>query len=349
LNPRTPARQDVSSNPYFKDMILSPAPLARLGYPCKEILINADTGNRTRAEGLEGRFFSEKNLFSPTQNPHSDSLEFFTVNDETVNKYFSIREINGTSIKWIEKIKHWLYEYLDYIDFKISEKTTFDYLKMIKEKHSINFYRKKAYQIRKFLDYIGCSWCMNIKPPQESHGLPKRMTDEDISQALEFFHDHEYVKQFSALIKLGADSGMRAEELFQLREEDIDLDNRLVSIHHKPELGLTTKTGRSRVSFFTEETRVTIKDYLTYYNDCSNLKILFSQRHCHRYFRNAPLHVKDLRKYFSQRWDRNNGNYHAKEMILGHSMNRVDFNHYSILDIDELKNIYDKVMGENGN
>ena len=34
--------------------ILSPAPLARLGYPCIETILDADAGIRTRARGLEG-------------------------------------------------------------------------------------------------------------------------------------------------------------------------------------------------------------------------------------------------------------------------------------------------------
>ena len=35
-------------------LILSPAPLARLGYPCIETGLDADAGIRTRARGLEG-------------------------------------------------------------------------------------------------------------------------------------------------------------------------------------------------------------------------------------------------------------------------------------------------------
>jgi integrase len=132
---------------------------------------------------------------------------------------------------------------------------------------------------------------LNIRPPQEPQGIPKRITDNDISSALVYFKEYKYGLQFRTLIKLGADSGVRAEELFQLRESDRDLEKRMVNIYHKPEIGQTTKTGKNRFSFFTKGTGEMIKEYLTYKNDGCNLKKLFSQRHCHRHFKNSPIQV----------------------------------------------------------
>jgi len=63
----------------------------------------------------------------------------------------------------------------------------------------------------------------------------------------------------------------------------------------------------------------------------------------------TPLRVKDLRKFFSQEWERLNGSYTAKELLMGHSLKgKVDLRHYAYLDEDDLKKIYDKVGLEIG-
>lgn len=74
---------------------------------------------------------------------------------------------------------------------------------------------------------------------------------------------------------------------------------------------------------------------------------MFGQTHIQRLFRNAPISVKDLRKFFSQEWERLNGSYAVKEILMGHSLKRsVDLQHYTYLDADDLKKIYDRVFGE---
>jgi len=58
----------------------------------------------------------------------------------------------------------------------------------------------------------------------------------------------------------------------------------------------------------------------------------------------TPLRVKDLRKFFSQEWERLNGSYAAKELLMGHSLKgRVDLKHYAYLSVKDLKEIYNKV------
>jgi len=79
-----------------------------------------------------------------------------------------------------------------------------------------------------------------------------------------------------------------------------------------------------------------------------NLKVLFSQSHITRLFRNAPIQVKDLRKYFSQQWDRRSGPTSIKKILMGHSLKGdVDLMHYNCQSEEDLKRIYDKVMNEN--
>jgi integrase/recombinase XerD len=63
-------------------------------------------------------------------------------------------------------------------------------------------------------------------------------------------------------------------------------------------------------------------------------------------FKGAPIRVKDLRKFFSQEWDRRGGPTSIKKILMGHSMRGdVDLMHYNCQSEEDLKKIYDKVMG----
>jgi integrase/recombinase XerD len=138
---------------------------------------------------------------------------------------------------------------------------------------------------------------------------------------------------------------MRAEELYQLTIDDMDIDDRVIHINHNPSNGQSTKTKISRISFFTEGARHSLEEYLTYFDSDRSLKQLFSQSHITRLFRKAPLQVKDLRKFFSQEWDRKGGPTSIKKILMGHSMKGdVDLMHYNAQSEKDLKKIYDKVM-----
>ena len=219
------------------------------------------------------------------------------------------------------------------------------YYKKLKQDNSITYYRKKVYQIRKFLTFLHLNWANDIKLPSEPFYLPKRITIMDIDDTLSYFKNNKYFLQLKALIFIGISSGMRAEELYQLTIEDIDLDNRIVHINHNPQNGQSTKTKHSRISFFTEETGMAIDEYIAYFNYDRNLKQLFSPSHISRLFRDAPIKVKDLRKAFSQEWDRRGGQTSIKKILMGHSLKGdVDLMHYNAQSEGDLKKIYDKIM-----
>ena len=76
-------------------------------------------------------------------------------------------------------------------------------------------------------------------------------------------------------------------------------------------------------------------------------KDLFGQSHLTREFRPSPIKVKLLRKYFSQQWDGRGGPTSIKKILMGHSLKGdVDLMHYNAQSEEDLKNIYDKVMGK---
>jgi len=266
------------------------------------------------------------------------------IRKEEVEEYLSLLEVNGLSDRWIYAVRHHLVKYLDFTGWKIDRTRTLDYLKIIKERTSTSYYRKITYQIRKFLNYLGIEWANDIKPPAEPEYNAKRITKEDILRTIEYFRGNPYFPQLKALILLGASSGLRAEEMYKLTLEDIDLENRIVYIRHDPKNGKTTKTGKSRISFFSREAQEALTDYLDFFKRVK-LKKLFSQSHIERLFRNAPIRVKDLRKFFSQEWDRRGGPTSIKKILMGHSLkNDVDLMHYNNQSKDDLKAIYNRVM-----
>ena len=107
----------------------------------------------------------------------------------------------------------------------------------------------------------------------------------------------------------------------------------------------TTKTGETRISFFTDNTATIISDYLRFYKDDCKLKYLFNHCQIRREFKNAPVRVKHLRKFFSQEWDRRGGPTSIKKILMGHSLKGdVDLMHYNAQSEEDLKKIYDNVM-----
>jgi integrase/recombinase XerD len=141
---------------------------------------------------------------------------------------------------------------------------------------------------------------------------------------------------------------MRAEEMYQLNPKDIDIENRIVHINHNPITGQTTKTQQSRISFINNDAKEAFIDYLSFFHNGSGLERLFSQTHIIHLFRNAPIRTKDLRKYFSQQWDRRGGPTSIKKVLMGHSLKGdVDLMHYNAQSPEDLKAIYDKVMNNN--
>jgi len=265
---------------------------------------------------------------------------------EDLDKYISRRTIEDISNSWLYQCNLWLNDYLKYTKWSIDEEKTLEYCKTLKEKHPITYFRKKVYQIRRFLEYLQVEWASSITLPPEPLYYPKRINYNDIEETISNFKSHKYYKQIRAIILLGISSGMRPEEMYQLTPKDIEISNRIIHISHDPENGKTTKTKRNRIAIFNIEAQEALQDYLDYFNNQSDLKSLFSLSHTIRLFRDSKVKVKDLRKYFSQEWDRRGGPTSIKKILMGHSLKGdVDLMHYNYQSEEDLKKIYDKVMG----
>ena len=252
-------------------------------------------------------------------------------------EYLKLRAINGISKNWKRDINSILTKYLTYVDWNIDKTRTISYIATIQKQYSICAFRKQCYQIRRFLNYLNIEWADNIQPPKEPEHRPTRITTDNIGETIEFLKGGNRQLQLQALIHLGIDSGMRAKELYQLHPEDIDLANRIIYINHNPGKGQTTKTGKSWISFFTEQIQRVLSDYLTYFNSGCLDKKLFAKRTIQKEFKTAPIRVKQLRKYFSQEWDRQSGPTSIKKLLMGHSTRgNVDLSHYNAQSEEDL-------------
>lgn len=139
------------------------------------------------------------------------------------------------------------------------------------------------------------------------------------------------------MILLCSTSGLRAEELYKLKLDDIDVEDRV--IHVRAEIA---KDYEDRVTFFSLEAQEALHDYLplagsrpfvkdTLVKDFRKLNVKSSH---------TVLRLKLMRKFFSQQSDRLGMPTAVKKILMGHSTaGDVDLSHYDFQDEEELKRI----------
>jgi len=231
--------------------------------------------------------------------------------------------LSGVTKKHKKEVERAVRNYVKYILFTVDKQKSLEYFKNLKDRYSIKYYKKQMQSIKKFLLHLGIIWANELVLPKDPTYLPRRLTRYDIETLKDKF---PYAK---AIISLGCSSGLRAEELYSLTPNDLDLETRTVYVRH-------TKTGVPRISFFDQETRVLLKDFKG-----------FSQNHYTRLFRTSEIKTKHFRKFFSQEWDRRNGPTGPKKILMGHSSRGdVDLCHYNAQSPEDLLKIYDRVMNE---
>ena len=278
----------------------------------------------------------------PLSFERKDEFKFSSVE---VEDFLQIIALSGVTKKHVKEVERALENYAKYILFTINKKNSLEYFQKLQTSYSVKYYKKQMYAIRKFFHFLKIDWIDDIQLPEDPEPIPKHISGETIDQTFLYFKGHRHFLQIKALILLGITSGLRAEELYQLNPEDIDIENRIVHINHNPTNGQTTKTKHSRISFFNQEAQNALYEHIRCFRNSSSLKKLFSQAHLERIFRNAPIQIKDLRKFFSQEWDRRGGPTSIKKILMGHSLKGdVDLMHYNCQSEEDLERIYDRVM-----
>ena len=130
---------------------------------------------------------------------------------------------------------------------------------------------------------------------------------------------------------------MRAEELYKLRLNDIDVEDRVIRVRAE-----IAKDFEDRVTFFSEEA----KEALIYYLEITGGRdYLFSKKSLNYHLAKLSdsLRMKHMRKFFSQQSDRLGMPTAVKKILMGHSLRGdVDLSHYDFQDEEELKEVYDR-------
>jgi integrase/recombinase XerD len=244
-------------------------------------------------------------------------------------------EITGEA--WRERCLRYVRDYLDAVHWHADEAKTLEYLKRLSEQFETSGYRKIFFQIRKFLDYLGIEWASKLKAPKvRNKNNIKVYRAAHIREVYGLLCKRGDTRRYTAALLLAATSGIRAEELYALTPDDIVMAERMLYIN-------ASKTGERRVAFFNEEAARELASYLEEFKHDSNIKQLFGKIRMQKVFREMPLRVKHLRKFFSQECDRCGMPTSIKERLLGHSLNgNVDAQHYAVHDVDDLKKAYEK-------
>lgn len=257
------------------------------------------------------------------------------ITNDAVKEYLNIRTLEGLTDEWVYTINLYLTKYLQFCKHKISKNKTIEYLQLLQQRYSRSTYRKKALQIRRFLQYLDLPYMDKVKIMPEPEYEPVRIPEERVEEALRYFRQS---LQHRTLIMLGSYSGMRPTEIYRLKIESIDFDNNSIDINK-------SKTGRVRRVYFNPACKTMLKRYIMEFQNSGKSKYLFGKDKMQRDFRKSPIKVKQLRKYFIQLWHRRNGNPLMGEILLGHSTkNSVTLRHYLKFSNDEIKKEYERVM-----
>jgi integrase len=141
---------------------------------------------------------------------------------------------------------------------------------------------------------------------------------------------------------LYATSGLRKNEVLSLHREDIDLEKRMIVPRKR-----ATRTKRTWVSFFNEEAREALVEYLGTRTDGDPRLFPLSLKNC-KIFKNAAAETgleitpQVLREFFAREIERLNVPDRYVDAFCGRVPHSVLARHYTDFSPDRLKEIYDQ-------
>ncbi len=275
--------------------------------------------------------------------PASNSLKF------QYEQFVKKIELKDISEDEKQRYKTVVLKFLDELSYNLEDKSIINYINRLKSQLAPGTARKHVLRIRAFLRFIDHPLANQIELPK----VPKKRRKlvikvEHIRNLLREIDERlsdPYRLKLKSAVLLSATSGLRAEELYKLRLEDIDLENRTIFVRAE-----IAKDYEDRVTFFSKEAQTVLDEYLNAFKPSNPL---FSKKSIlHQFSKlDTRLKIKHMRKFFSQQSDRLGMPTAIKKMLMGHvvsneefvfSTSDVDLSHYDFQDEEELKKIYDK-------
>ena len=234
-----------------------------------------------------------------------------------------------------------LRKFFEACSYSLKDECILIYINKLKELYKPKTLRNKLIRIRKFLKFINHPIAGSISIPRVPKRLKKVIKIADVRKLLEEINskikDEEIKQMLNSAILITATSGLRAEELYKLEIEDIDIENRTIFLKAEK-----TKDYEDRIAFFSEEAKQALMHYL---NSNPDPERPFRKKSIYHHFKkiDSDLRLKHMRKFFSQQSDRLGMPTTIKKLLMGHSpRGDVDLNHYDFQDEEELRKIYDK-------
>ncbi|RLI67588.1 MAG: hypothetical protein DRP02_14230 [Candidatus Gerdarchaeota archaeon] len=355
--------EEALLNLYFqKKALLGPGPGFEpgLGDPQphnRQFWQNAFIQIQNPAYGTENHF-SRKLLMKATNSERSGNTEYVITKEHLKLLYLELKSKNVQEhhLKFVKRsinrfLSH-IRSYGEYYAFTVEE--LISYLQKLQNEYNPTTYRKQLTYLKK-LFRIAQIPLENYLKTKRTIGVDRTIvTVADIKNLINTVKmlrqkgdlNEKIQDRLIVALLLMATSGIRTYELTKLKVKDIDIKNMTIRITED-----VSKTSEARVTFFTREVQKLLKNYVQKYDIGPEDPIVtyfalekpFLKK---KELKEQSLRPKHMRKFFSQEWDRRNGNTTVKKLLMGHSI-RQDINilHYSHHTEKELKEIYDKVLG----
>jgi len=280
------------------------------------------------------------------QNRVGSADKVYHLSLDTINEIKIEMEIQNLSKHYIQTVIKRMKEFYEYCQGEVTRDKLLEFLENIKRTKSTKTYRDYCLFVRKYLERSGCELYKLIKLPKLEKKLNNiKIEKKDILNLLsmidKLFNEGRIEKRkylmLRSFVLVGAETGMRASELYRLKIEDINFEKNTIIVRN-------TKTKQERITFFNDDAK---RELLRYVKLLKNVDVLFYQHSVEhifkKYLRGQKITPKMLRKFFSQEWTRKGGDSVIKKVLMGHSLNDIDLNHYNYIDVDVLREHYFKV------
>ncbi|RLI75485.1 site-specific integrase, partial [Archaeoglobales archaeon] len=224
-------------------------------------------------------------------------------------------QLSNVSNTEIQKNMSRLKRFLEATSYRINDDRIIIYINELKKIYRPKTVRHHLTTIKRFLRFVRYPSAESIKPPK----VPKRrkivVKPDHIRKILE-----KADLQTKTAILVSATSGIRAEELYKLTIEDIDIEGRIIYVRAE-----IAKDYEDRVTFFSVEAQRALEEYLSIRR--SNSIYLFPEgtirKKIRKYSKN--LRIKHMRKFFSQQSDRLGMPTAIKKILMGHVVSNEEY------------------------
>jgi integrase len=160
-------------------------------------------------------------------------------------------ELKGVTKSHLKQVEIYLRNYKKYILSVIDKEKSLEYFKELQRNNSAAYYKRQMFQLRRFLKFMKIDWAVELTLPADPYYTPIHISKKKINDTINYFTSDDNYLRIKAVILLGCSSGLRPNEIYNLTENDIDLNQRKIIVRHDP--NSITKTTSSLPSFFREQ------------------------------------------------------------------------------------------------